>query len=141
MGKRLAPGEAERRAAERHRATFSGEKYKRYDPATEGFGSFEEWASIAAAFVNGDVSFLDEARNFEAETATGPKKKKNPNPHLAALDLDEMPTDVKVLTAGYRKAVMAAFRAAACSDTSPAYVAAFKTITQAYDRIKMLKGW
>lgn len=133
MGKKLPPGEAERRAKERAMATWSGEKYKKVEPGDEAM-----WASIASAFVNGDVSFLEEARDFKADT--GPKKRKNPNPQ-AALDLDDMPTDFKGLTVGYRKAVMAAFRAADCSDTAPAYVAAFKTITQAYDRIKMMKGW
>ena len=115
---------------------WSGEIYKRVEP-----GSEDLWASIAAAFVNGDVSFLEEARADTASTSTGPKKRKNPNPNLAALDLDDMPTDLRGLTAGYRKAVMVAFRAADCNDTAPAYVAAFKAITQAYDRIKMLKGW
>lgn len=136
MGARLPPGEAERRAAERKRATFSGEKYRRYDPETEGYGNYAEWAGMAAAFVNGDVT-------FETETVT-PKptvKKKNSNPNLAALDLDEMPIEFTGLKSGYRRAVMAAFADAGSSDTSPAYVNAFRKITLAFETLKRQKGW
>ena len=144
MGKRLPPGEAERRAAERHRATFSGEKYKRYDPETEGYGSYAEWASAAAAFLNGDVIFEVETDVKPEPTAKKPetaKKKKNANPNLAALDLDEMPIDFNGLKSGYRKAVFAAFRAAGSNDTSPDYVNAFTKITKAFETIKRQKGW
>jgi hypothetical protein len=140
MGKRLPLGEAERRAAERHRATFSGEKYKRYDPETEGYGSFAEWASAAAAFINGEVQF-----EIEGETTTQAKpasaKKKHSNPLLATLDLDEMPINLGGLNKGYRSAVMAAFRAANSNDTSPDYVNAFSKITRAFETIKRQKGW
>lgn len=133
MGKRLPPGVAEARAAERARATFSGEKYKRYDPETEGYGSYAEWASAAAAFIDGEVIFA-------VETDNKPKKK-NTNPNLAILDLDEMPIDFASLKSSYRRAAMTAFREANSSDSSPDYVNAFRKITIAFETIKRQKGW
>jgi dihydroorotate dehydrogenase len=135
MASRLPPGEAERRAKERARATWSGEKYKKVEA-----GNADQWAAIAAAFVNGDVTFIAEARAFTASASAAPKKK-NPNPHLAALDLDEMPINLAGLNKGYRSAVMAAFRNADFRDTAPEYVAAFAIVTKAFDRLKLQKGW
>lgn len=142
MGKRLPPGEAERRAAERHRATFSGEKYKHYDPETEGYGSYEQWAAMAAAFVNGDVVFEIET-DVKPSTTEAPraKKKKSTNPDLAALDLDEMPNEFKVLNSAYRKKAMAVFREHGSNDRSPDYVNAFRKITLVFDRLKLRRGW
>lgn len=138
MGKRLPPGEAARRAKERARAMYSGEKYK----IGAVKGSETLWASIASAFVSGDATFLEDARVFAAGTgATGAHRKKNPNPLLASLGLDAMPTDLKALRAGYRTAVLTAFVAAGHSDSAPAYVAAFQRISEAYDRIKIMNGW
>lgn len=141
MASRLPPGEAERRAKARAAATWSGEKYKKVTPGTE-----EDWAAIAAAFVNGDVSFLEEARASSSASKSHPsggyeKKRKNPNPYLAALDLDDMPIDFAGLKKGYRSAVMAAFRSAEFKDTAPAYVMAFAVITKAYDRIRLQNRW
>lgn len=139
MGKRLPPGVAEARAAERHRATFSGENYQKYNPEVEGYGNYAEWAAMAAAFVNGDVQF-----EIEGATTTAAKpsaKKKNANPNLAMLDLDEMPINLAGLNKGYRTAVMAAFRAANSKDTSPEYVNAFSKITRAFEMIKRQRGW
>ena len=59
MGRRLPPGEAERRAAERQRAFFAGEKHKKYDPETEGYGDYAQWASAASAFINGETIFIE----------------------------------------------------------------------------------
>jgi hypothetical protein len=142
MGRGLPDGVAEERAAERKRKTFSGENYQTYDPEVEGYGSYEEWAAMAAAFVNGDVQF-----EIEDDTITEPtkpantKKKKNANPNLAVLDLDEMPINLVGLKKGYRSSVMAAFRAAESNDTSPDYVNAFSKITRAFEMIKRQKGW
>lgn len=140
MGKRLPPGEAERRAAERHRATFSGEKYKRYDPDTEGYGSYEQWAALAAAFLNGDVVFEIET-DAKPEAKPTAKKKKSSNPDLAILDLDAMPIDFNALKKGYRAAAMTAFQEHGSNDRSEQYVNAFRRVTIAFENIKRQKGW
>lgn len=137
MGARLDPAERDRRAAERRRKTFSGENYKIYDVEKEGYGSFHDWAGIAAAFVNGDTF-------FEISVDDAPKvknKKVHTDPVLDILGLEKYPTNIKELTSAYRKMVFAAFREAGSKDTAPEYVNAFKNITIAFERIKNKKGW
>ena len=131
MASRLPPGEAERRKRERARRLWSGEIYEQVAP-----GNPKLWADLAAAFVNGDSIFLEEARTFTAKPF-----KKTTDTRLMALRLDEMPVDAAGLTKGYRFAVMAAFREANFSDTSLAYVTAFRTITEAYHALKTRHGW
>lgn len=146
MGKRLPPGEAERRAAERKRATFAGENYRTYDVEKEGYGSYDQWAAAAAAFLDGDIIYLDTTapKAKPAGQQEAPKAKPTPthsNPWLATLGMDFMPREIKELTSAYRKAVFAAFRDAGSSDTSPVYVNAFMALTKAYDSFKRSKGW
>lgn len=131
MGKRLPPGEAERRAKERARKLWSGEVYKKIEP-----GSPEAWRAAAAAFMDGDIEFVTDAHNF-----VPPSKSNNSNPYLAVLNLDEMPDDFVGLKKAYRNAIMTAFRDNGFKDTSPEYVTAFATITTAYDRLRMPRGW
>lgn len=140
MGARLPPGEAERRAAERKRATWSGANYARYDPLTEGYGSFKSWADAAAAFIHGDPAdfvFLEEP----AKPAPEQQNRKPVDPRLAALGLDDWPDDVKALTSAYRRAVMTAFKSNGYIDTSEGYVSAFAKITKAYDNLKLRRSW
>ena len=147
MGRRLPPGEAERRAAERQRAFFAGEKHKKYDPETEGYGDYAQWASAASAFINGETIFIEttfeqpKANPGNTEQPKAKPRATSTDPYLAALGLSEMPADVKALTSTYRKAVFGAFQAAGSKDTSPEYVKAFMSLTQAYDRLKARKGW
>jgi hypothetical protein len=133
MGKRLPPGEAERRAAERKRAFFAGETHKKYDPETDGYGDYAQWASMAAAFVDGDF--------FYAIDIDAPKIKRQNNPDFDILGLTEHPANLKNLTGFYRRAVKNAYMAAGSKDTAPEYVNAFMAITKAYDRIKRQRGF
>lgn len=142
MGKRLPPGEAERRAAERQRATWSGERYARYDPLTEGYGSFKSWADAAAAFIHGDL----EGNYFEWAEGTeeivkpvGPKRRVDS--HLERLGLDDPPADLKALISAYRRCVMKAFQLSGSSDTDPRYVASFREITLSFDHLKLARAW
>jgi len=134
MGRKLPPGEAERRAAERKRATFSGERYKTYD-TSQGYGNAADWASMAAAFLNGDVT-------FDFEFTVNPKKRTTTNnPDLDILGLDATPTDFATLKKAYRRAVLAAFSAAGSNDTSPEYVNAFRKITLVFEKLKRQHRW
>ncbi|CAM6054514.1 unnamed protein product [Sphagnum tenellum] len=132
MASRLPPGEAERRAKERARATWSGEKYRKVAPGSEA-----QWEAIAAAFIAGDVTFLEEARAFKGTAS----KKYHINPYLTALGLDGFPDDFAALRKAYRRAVMIAFREADFKDTAPAYVKAFATLSKAFEHVKLQKGW
>ena len=137
MGKRLPPGEAERRAKERAQATWSGANYKKYDPTSEGYGSYEQWAAAAAAFVNGDTF---EAIEIKPAAASANTKKKPNNPDLILLNLDEMPIDMKVLKSAYRREVLFTYQQTGSSDTNPVYVEAFRKLTRAFDRIRIRQG-
>jgi hypothetical protein len=116
MGKRLPPGEAERRAAERRRKTWAGETKKRYD-TSNGFGNADRWTGTAKAFVNGDVVVALPV-----------------NETLALLGLSEMPANKAGLGRAYRKAVGAIHKQYG-SDTAPGYAEAFQTIRDAYQRL------
>lgn len=147
MGKRLPPGEAERRAAERRARTWSGANYKTYDPETEGYGSYEEWAAAAAAFNNGDfirleTEFKSEPKpNGQQEAPKAKPKPTHSNPDVAIFGLADFPADYTVLKSAYRKAVFKAYQDAGSSDTSPVYVNAFMALTKAHDRIKRQRNW
>ena len=146
MGRRLPPGEAERRAAERKRATFAGENYKTYDVEKEGYGSYAQCAAAAAAFANGEFVFqidtdAPKAKPGQQEAPKAARKPTSTNPWLAILDLEVMPIDAKTLTSAYRKTVFAAFQLHGSVDTSPDYVKSFMELTKAYDRLKMQRGW
>lgn len=121
MGKRLPPGEAERRKRERAKATWSGANYKRYDPK-DGHGSHDQWAGTAQAFANGDTVMVTPV-----------------NADLAILGLSEMP-DKRGLNKVYRNAVAAVFKRFG-SDTAPGYAEAFLAVKEAYDRVKIGQGW
>lgn len=132
MGKRLPPGEAERRAAERKRATWAGERYARYDPQTDGYGSFKEWARAASAFIHDDEG-IEYADIPSADTTERVSSRRYIDPRLLLLGLEEMPADLAALKRAYRTAVMQSYRENGSSDTSPVYVSAFMEITKAND--------
>lgn len=125
--------EAELKRQERVRRIVSGEAYKKVTP-----GSPEQWAGAAAAFISGDISFMEDARAYKpAEFKARPTQ----IPLLAALFLERMPTTPEELRAGYRNAVMRVFRDANFVDTSTEYVSGFTKVTSAYDRLKQIKHW
>jgi hypothetical protein len=94
MGRKLPPGEAERRARERSRKLWAGESYKKYDPMKEGFGRPEDWEKIADALYSGV---------FVPNRSPGTK-----NPWLIALSLDSLPASLADLTRAFRKAMFTA---------------------------------
>ena len=145
MGRKLPPGEAERRAAERRARTWSGANYKTYDPEEEGYGSYEQWAGAASAFANGEFIYIETEFKPEpkpAGTTEAPKAKPtHSNPDVAILGMDNFPADYAALKSAYRKAVFKSFQDSGSSDTSPAYVSAFMALTKAHDRLKRQKGW
>ena len=127
MGSRLPPGEAERRAKERARKTWSGENYRKFDPKT-GFGSADQWAGTAKAFADGDVLIAGEVRQPPI------------NADLAYFGLSEMPETDRDLAKAQQRARKALF-AHFGSDTAVGYADAFITLTEAYDRIRMQQRW
>jgi hypothetical protein len=117
MGRRLPPGEAERRAAERKRKQWddvrSGKAYKKYNPNDGlGRGSSEQWQDAADARLNGRL-------------VAAPKL----DDDLVLLGLTEMPADEKALGRAYRLASRSAHPDAGGSD------AAFTALREAYDRL------
>jgi hypothetical protein len=125
---RLPEGEAERRRKARAQAMFDGSRYSVGTPGSEA-----DWATMAAAFAS---EFVNEAHTF-----TGKLNRRSTNTDLAALGLTAMPSDQNSLHRAWRTAGMAAFRDAGFSDTAPDYVAAFRRITDAYDKIKRQQRW
>ncbi len=123
MGKRLPPGEAERRAAERKRVFWAGENYKKYDPAVEGYGSAEEWASAARAFLGGDT-----------------KPESRAGIDMMVLGLTVMPVDQRALHSAWKKAVMKLFQEKG-SDTAPGYAEGFQALMEASARLMYKNGW
>ncbi len=120
MGKRLPPGEAERRAAERKRRLWGGETTHTYNPEKEGFGNSQEWRGNAEAFARGD-------------TVVNTVSKSKVDPDMELLGLSEMP-DRPGLSRCYRKEAAKLFRAYG-SDTAPGYSEAFGKLTEAYNRL------
>jgi hypothetical protein len=100
MGRRLPPGEAERRAAERARRTWSGADYKTYDPQAEGYGNYAEWERLAEELFGriGD-DLKDQTRSRHGSTGPGWTN----DPLLRALGLDRLPTHVEGLTKAFRE--------------------------------------
>ena len=117
MGRRLPPGEAERRAAERRRKQWddvrSGKAYKQYNPNDGlGRGSAEQWQDTAEARLNGR---LVAAAKLDGD--------------LVLLDLTEMPATKQALRRAYRLASRTAHPDGGGSDE------AFRALTAAYDRL------
>ena len=117
MGRRLPPGEAERRAEERRRKRWtdmkSGAAYKQYNPNDGlGRGSAEQWQNTADARLNGHL-------------VAGPKL----DGDLVLLGLTEMPADRRALSRAYRRASRTAHPDVGGSDE------AFRALTEAYDRL------
>ena len=133
MPSRLDPAERDRRAAERRRATFSGERYRTYDTTT-GFGSEEEWAKMAAAFIKGEKITFDIPKSTKKHNSTN-------NPFLDVLGFCSIPNNLTELKAGYRKSVMKAFLDSDSKDTSPEYVRTFRNITTAFEQYKKQRNW
>lgn len=92
MGRRLPPGEAERRAAERKRAFWAGETHKTYDPKVEGFGSPDEWEQMA----------------FARFGMLPPARMGGLTEELVLLNLAARPTMLAELKSAFRKAMMKA---------------------------------
>lgn len=104
MGARLPPGEAERRAKERARRTWSGENYKRYNPDVDGYGSPDEWERIADELF-GRERFADNDADAEQPRAT---HKPTGNRFLDALGLHVMPSKLVDLVRAFRAAMFKA---------------------------------
>lgn len=118
---RLSPEEREARRKARSAFTFSDAAYKHYNPAEEGFGSFEEWAEIA--------------KQIAAEMVL---------PNAPVFDKN---TDIRIFQPNYapktRTELMADFRVAARA-THPdcgGDAASFRRVVEICDRIKRRKGW
>lgn len=128
MGRRLPPGEAERRAEERRKKRWadmqSGAAYDSFDPDDElGYGSREQWQGTAEARMDG------------REGPKGRRKKKTVNgkttdPDLLKLELNELPTDQKALDLAYRKRSRKDH-----PDVPGGSHDAFLALTAAYDRL------
>lgn len=111
MGRpRLTPEERQERRRERSRRSFSDESYRHYDPATEGYGSAEEWIGTA-----------------EAVLQRKPPAKVDAD--LDLLGLKAMPGDRKELHRAFRLASTKAHPDAGGSNE------AFLAITTAYERL------
>lgn len=91
MGRRLPPGEAERRAKERARRTWSGETNVKYDPSVVGYGSYDQWIAAAEAITG-------------TKLRVGADRKANPD--LDILGLSELPETMEKLKRAYRNAMM-----------------------------------
>ncbi len=122
MGRKLPPGEAARRRAARAKATWSGERYQRYNPE-DGFGSRQQWTGAAEAFVNGNVAI---AGVLDAD--------------LVLLGLLAPPASKGDLLKARRTAVKL-LHAKFGSDTADGYKLEFQAIYDAVDRIVAQKGW
>ena len=119
MGRRLPPGEAERRAEERRRKSWadvkSGAAYKQYNPNDgHGRGSTEQWQRTADARLGGHL-------------VAAPKL----DGDLVLLGLTEIPATVKLLDRAYRLASRTAHPDGGGSDE------AFIALAAAYDRLKV----
>jgi hypothetical protein len=99
MGRRLPPGEAERRAKERARRFWSGETYATYDPTKEGFGSAAEWTAQAESLASGKGTY---------KRPEGAKSQARISPDLVTLGITEMPAHVDGLKAAFKKAMFVA---------------------------------
>ena len=95
MGRRLPPGEAERRAKERARGLWSGESYEKYDPVKEGYGSAAEWIAAAEAMAAGRGTF---------KRVDGAKSEKVRDENLVIMGLDKMPDTIDGLKKAFRNA-------------------------------------
>jgi hypothetical protein len=88
----LSPEERELRRRERVRRSFSEAAYAHYDPRREGYGSAQEWARVADAFVSGFKVLADRGRGTKS-------------PDMALLFLDEMPPTLDRLKTAFRNAL------------------------------------
>jgi hypothetical protein len=132
VGRRLPPGEAERRAKARRDAMYSGAAYKKGAP-----GNADQWKGAAA-------SLLGDERSPDWDVVMdrlGAKPGKTADPHLAALGLDKVPDDFATLRKAYRAKVMQAFRDNGSDDTATGYVSAMSVIAVAYERLRLRNGW
>jgi len=120
MGKKLPPGEAERRAKERARKRWadmaSGAAYAQFDPNDGvGYGSEEQWQGAAEARFDGRL----------------PKAAPKVDADLVLLGLTALPDSLKALTHAYRMASRKAH-----PDAPTGSHEAFLALTQAYDRLQ-----
>ena len=120
MGRKLPPGEAERRAKERARKRWadmaSGAAYTKFDPNDGiGYGSKEQWQGTAEARLNGRL----------------PKAAPKVDADLVLLDLTAMPETLKALTHAYRLASKDAH-----PDAPTGSHEAFLKLTEAYQRLQ-----
>ena len=121
MGRKLPPGEAERRAKERARKRWadmaSGAAYTKFDPNDGiGYGSEEQWQGTAEARLNGRLPMV--APKVDAD--------------LVLLDLKAMPGTLKALTHAYRLASRNAH-----PDAPGGSHEAFLALGEAYKRLQM----
>jgi len=111
MPRKLPPGEAARRRAERARATWAGERYRRYDHA-DAPGSTAQWSGHAGAFVRGHVE-LQHDQPDRSRTA--------------------MPDTAEAVKARWRADALA-LRNKFGSDTAPGYATEFQALVTEYRR-------
>jgi hypothetical protein len=127
MGRRLPPGEAERRAEERRKKRWadmrSGAAYESFNPDDDlGFGSREQWRVTAEARMDGHEA----PKGRRRMTVNG----RTTDPDLLRLDLNELPADQKVLDQAYRTRTRKDH-----PDMPGGSHVAFLALTEAYQRL------
>lgn len=92
MRTRLTEEEREIRRKERIRFSFSDAAYTHYDPKTEGYGSWDEWASTAEQLLNDKGIARPQAARADTQLQRD----------LATLYLDALPATGALLKTAFR---------------------------------------
>lgn len=121
---KLSPEEREKRRKARVARTFSDAAYKKYDPATEGYGSAEQWSAAAEAMANGKGTFarVDGSKSDSVIAAA-----------LSVLGLSAMP-DIAGLKKAFRNAMFIAHPDYGGTDAEAiATMNAYKKLLESFD--------
>jgi hypothetical protein len=117
VGRRLPPGEAERRRKLRQWRAFSGDGGPRYDPIRDGYGNPSQWRAAAGEGFTFVADPEPTTRRVDAD--------------LTVLGLADMPESLRRLHVAWRFASLAAH-----PDAPGGSHDAFIAVGQAYERLK-----